>query len=120
MFPGKRAHRFFVTMFPAREKTRSDVTDDGGQDKYESASRVSDGHRFLWRYQYPPSSSRLALPSGERTGNTGSDRYADISWLFEITPERPGCCSVCPPEFSILSWTMSDSVVSSDPLRPVY
>ena len=56
MFPGKRAHRFFVTMFPAREKTRSDVTDDGGQDKYESASRVSDGHRFLWRYQYPPSS----------------------------------------------------------------
>jgi hypothetical protein len=74
MFPGKRAHRFFVTMFPARENTRSDVTDEGGQDKYESASRVSAGHSFLRRYQYLVSSSRLALPPGERTGNTGSER----------------------------------------------
>ena len=28
MFPGKRAHRFFVTMFPAREKTH-DILDNG-------------------------------------------------------------------------------------------
>ena len=26
MFPGKRAHRFFVTMFPAREKTQINMT----------------------------------------------------------------------------------------------
>ena len=50
---------------------RSDVTDKRGQDKYESARRVSAGHSFLWRYQYFFSSSRLALPSGERTGAAG-------------------------------------------------
>ena len=70
-FPGKRAYRLLVTTMPAKEKTRSDVTDERGQDKYESARRVSAGHSFLWRYQYF-FSSRLALPSGERTGNTGA------------------------------------------------
>jgi hypothetical protein len=33
MLPGNRAHRFFVTMFPVKENTRSEVTEDGGQDR---------------------------------------------------------------------------------------
>ena len=37
MLPGNRAHRFFATILPAKEKTRSDVTDEGRQDKYDSA-----------------------------------------------------------------------------------
>ena len=49
--PGKSAQRFFETMFPVNEKTRSEVTEDGGQERNERARRVKAGHSFLWRYQ---------------------------------------------------------------------
>ena len=35
--PWQKGAPFFVTMLPAKEKTLSDVTDEGRQDKYDSA-----------------------------------------------------------------------------------
>ena len=37
IIPGNRPHRFFATILPGKEKTRLDVTDEGRQDKYDSA-----------------------------------------------------------------------------------
>ena len=33
MFPGNREYRFFIAMLPVKENIRSEVTDDGGQDR---------------------------------------------------------------------------------------
>jgi hypothetical protein len=51
MLPGRSAQRFFDTMFPVNEKTRSEVTEDGGQERNDRAKRVKAGHSSLWPYQ---------------------------------------------------------------------
>ena len=51
MLPGRSVQRFFVMMFPVNEKTRSEVTEDGGHERYDRAKCVKAGHSFLWRYQ---------------------------------------------------------------------
>lgn len=33
--PGGSAQRFFDTIFPVSQKTRSEVTEDGGQERYD-------------------------------------------------------------------------------------
>ena len=40
MLPGRHTQRLFETMFPVNEMTRSEVTDDGGHERYERARLV--------------------------------------------------------------------------------
>ena len=36
MLPGSNAQRFFDTMFPVSENTLSEVTEDGGHERYKT------------------------------------------------------------------------------------